>query len=41
MTQGGNAKSEQIMLPGADHYFVDHPDEMTAAISNWLRTVTN
>jgi hypothetical protein len=24
------------MLPGADHYFVDHPDEMTAAISNWL-----
>lgn len=41
MTQGGNAKSEQIMLPGADHYFVDHPDEMTSAISNWLRTVTN
>ena len=41
MTQGGNAKSEQIMLPGTDHYFVDHPDEMTAAISNWLRTVTN
>ena len=41
MTQGGNAKSEQIMLPGADHYFVDHPDEMTSAISNWLGTVTN
>ena len=41
MTQGGNAKSEQIMLPRADHYFVDHPDEMTSAISNWLRTVTN
>ena len=41
MTQGGNAKSEQIMLPGADHYFVDHPDEMTVGISNWIRTVTN
>ncbi len=41
MTQGGNARSKQIMLPEADHYFVDHPDEMTAAISSWLGAVTN
>ena len=41
MTQGGNARSKQIMLPEANHYFVDHPDEMTAAISSWLGAVTN
>ena len=41
MTQGGNARSKQIMLPEADHYFVDHPDEMTAAISSGLGAVTN
>ena len=41
MTQGGNARSKQIMLPEADHYFVDHPDEMTAAIGSWLGAVTN
>lgn len=41
MTQGGNARSKQIMLPEADHYFIDHPDEMTAAISSWLGAVTN
>ncbi|CAA6811016.1 MAG: Unknown protein [uncultured Thiotrichaceae bacterium] len=36
MQAGGNAKSEQAVLPGADHYFKEKGDELTELVSAWL-----
>lgn len=36
MTAAGNAKSEQKMLPAADHYFTDKGDELVGVVSSWL-----
>jgi hypothetical protein len=35
----GNPKSRQLILPGSDHYFTDHGDELTEAVGNWLDTL--
>lgn len=39
MQAGGNEKSEQAVLPGADHYFHDKGDELTKLVSDWLETL--
>jgi len=36
MQAGGNAKSEQAVLPEADHYFNDKGDELTELVAGWL-----
>lgn len=36
MTTAGNAKSEQHMLPEADHYFKDKGDELVGVVATWL-----
>ncbi len=34
--RAGNSLSRQIVLPGADHYFTDKGDELTAVVAQWL-----
>lgn len=34
--QAGNPQSAQLQVPGAEHYFVGHNDELLEAISEWL-----
>lgn len=34
--QGGNAKSRQIEVPGADHYFTNRDDVLVERIAGWL-----
>lgn len=35
----GHEKSAQVMLPGANHYFHEQGDELTAAVAEWLGTL--
>ncbi len=37
--KAGNAKSAQVIVPGADHYFKDKGDEVTADVAKWLNTL--
>ncbi len=39
MTDAGNAKSEQVKIDGANHYFTDKGEELTEAVANWLDTL--
>ena len=32
----GNPKSEQVVVPGADHYFKDHDDALLEVVNTWL-----
>jgi acetyl esterase/lipase len=34
--KAGNAKSKQVIVPGANHYFTDKGDELVAPIVDWL-----
>ncbi len=33
---GGNAQSDQLLLPHADHYFTDQGDALVSAVADWL-----
>ncbi len=35
----GNARSSQVMVEGADHYFRDKDDELIAVVSSWLESL--
>ena len=35
----GNGKSQQIVVPGADHYFTDKGDELVTAVARWLENL--
>jgi hypothetical protein len=35
----GNAKSQQKVVAGAEHYFTDMGDELTEAVAEWLNTL--
>lgn len=37
--KGGNAKSKQVIVPGADHYFKDSGDALVENVSAWLDTL--
>ncbi|MCB1800679.1 MAG: DUF3530 family protein [Gammaproteobacteria bacterium] len=37
MLKGGNRFSEQLVVPDAEHYFVDRGDALLAAVGGWLR----
>ena len=39
MQKAGNAKSKQVIVPGADHYFKDAGDALVSDISKWLDTL--
>jgi pimeloyl-ACP methyl ester carboxylesterase len=34
--QAGNTKSDQVIVPDADHYYTDRGDALTSVISEWL-----
>ncbi len=36
----GNKKSKQVVVKGANHYYVDKGEELTREISQWLETIT-
>ena len=36
ISQAGGGKSEQIVVPDADHYFTDKGDALVEAVSGWL-----
>jgi len=35
----GNAKSAQVVVPGADHYFKDHDDALLEVVGAWLESL--
>lgn len=37
--QAGNIKSDQVIIPDADHYYTDRGDALTSVISEWLDTL--
>ena len=37
--KSGNAKSAQVIVPGADHYFKGKGDEVTAEVAKWLNNL--
>ena len=37
--QAGNSKSDQVIIPDADHYYSDRGDALTSVISEWLDTL--
>lgn len=37
--KAGNEKSGQVVIDGANHYYVDKGEELTKAISQWLNTL--
>ncbi len=37
--KAGNAKSAQVIVPGADHYFKGKGDEVTAEVAKWLNSL--
>jgi len=37
--QAGNSKSDQVIIPDADHYYSDLGDVLTSVISEWLDTL--
>ncbi len=39
LTRGGHPKSAQLMLPGADHYFVDRGELLLEAVMAWLNAI--
>ena len=39
ITAGGDPKSQQKVLSGANHYFTSKDDELTEAVSEWLDTL--
>jgi len=39
LQNAGNAKSMQIKIPNANHYFTDEGEPLTAAIAEWLETL--
>jgi alpha/beta superfamily hydrolase len=38
--QGGNPLSQQVIAPGADHYFTGSSDQLIENISVWLDGLT-
>lgn len=40
MQQAGNAQSKQATVMGANHYFNDKGEELTAAVAEWLNSLT-
>ena len=34
--EAGNARSRQVVLPQADHYYTDQGDPLVAAVADWL-----
>ena len=39
ITKAANPKSQQVIVPGANHYFTDKGDELVMAVSTWLETL--
>lgn len=39
MKDAGHAKSQQIKVPNANHYFTDQGEALTEAVANWLDTL--
>ena len=39
ITKAANPKSQQVVVPGANHYFTDKGDELVLAVSKWLDTL--
>jgi pimeloyl-ACP methyl ester carboxylesterase len=39
MTKAANPYSQQIVAPGADHYFKGQADQLTTTIRDWLNRV--
>jgi len=39
ITKAANPKSQQVIVPGANHYFTDKGDELVLAVSKWLETL--
>lgn len=37
LEQVGNPKSDQIIVPGANHYFTDAGDPLVEAVADWLK----
>lgn len=36
MKKAGNPRSEQVVIPNADHYFHEHNKELVEAVTEWL-----